>query len=80
MLYNTVAVVFLKADGSIEARSAGGTALPLATKADLEALRDAIVAWTPVGGDGGAALKVALTDLFTGPPAWPAGTTKLKAE
>ncbi len=81
-LYNHVGtVVRLKADGTVEVTS-GGAAVPLATKADLEALRDAIVGWTPVGTDGGAALKAALVILFGTSPAWqwPDGTTKLKGE
>ena len=38
MLFNSKAVVYVKADGSIEARSAGGAAHALATKADIDAL------------------------------------------
>jgi phage baseplate assembly protein V len=76
----TGARVVVLADGSIEARSSGGSAAPVATKADLTALKSAINGWTPVAGDGGAALKAALLALFAGPPAWPAGTSVLKAE
>lgn len=49
--------------------------------AQLAALKSAIAGWTPVPNDGGAALKAALTALFTGPPVWPASTaaTKVKA-
>ncbi len=79
-MYTDKAVVYLKSDGTIEARSGGGGAAPLATKADLDALKNAILGWAPVPTDGGAALKVALVKLFTGPPVWPAGTTRLKAE
>jgi len=77
-LYNSFgAVVRLKADGAIEVTS-GGSAVPLATKADLDALKAAITAWTPSANDGGAALRTKLTsDLF---PSWPIGTSKLKAE
>ncbi len=69
--------VILKADGTIEVRSASGSAAALATKADLDNLKSAIQGWTPVANDGGAALKAALTALFA---TWPAGTTKLKGE
>lgn len=79
-MHNSQAKVHVKADGTIEACSVGGTAVELATKADLEALKAAIQGWVVSAGDGGAALKAALTTLFTGPPTWPAGTTKLKGE
>lgn len=79
-IYNSQAKVHVMADGTIEARSIGGTAVPLATKADLEALRDAIASWVPSAGDGGLALKTILTDLFAGPPIWPEGTGKFNAE
>lgn len=77
-MFNDQALVYIKDNGTIEARSAAGTAAPLATKADLDALKSAIQGWTPVPNDGGAALKTALFALFSVP--WPAGTTKLKAE
>lgn len=64
-------------DGTIEARSASGTAGQLATLADLKALADAIKNWKPVANDGGAALKTALEGLFA---SWPTGTHVLKAE
>jgi phage baseplate assembly protein V len=77
-IYNNAnARVILKSDGTIEIRSASGTAAALATKADLANLKSAIQGWTPVANDGGAALKTALTSLFS---TWPAGTTKLKGE
>jgi hypothetical protein len=44
---------------------------------DLVALKQAITSWTPVAGDGGAALKTILTALFA---SWPVGSTKVKAE
>lgn len=78
--FNSQSIFVHKADGTMEARSAAGVAQSLATNAALTALKNAIVNWTPVANDGGAALKVALTALFTGPPVWPAGTTKLKGE
>lgn len=56
-------------------------ALANLVQAQLEALRDAILDWAPVANDGGAALKTALQELFTGPPAWPGSVAaeKLKA-
>lgn len=57
-----------------------GGAESLALNAQLVALKNAIAGWTPVANDGGAALKAALTVLFTGPPVWPAGTTVLKGK
>ena len=38
-MFNTVAIFVIKPDGSLEARTIGGTALSLATKADIDALR-----------------------------------------
>lgn len=73
--YNSLARVHVQADGTIEARSHGGTALALATKADLQALRDWIhttmVVITPSGNS---------TAGTTTPPPSPAGTTVLKGE
>lgn len=58
----------------------GGGAEPLVQLSQLQALHDAIVGWAPVPNDGGAALKAAMMALFSGPPAWPAGTTVLKGK
>jgi len=44
----------------------------------LEALADVFDNWTPVAGDGGAALKGLLTTLLA--TGWPTGATKVKAE
>lgn len=69
-VHNSQAVVRIKANGTIEARSANGTAVPLATKADVQALRD-FASGLLYGGTGSAVV-----------PGWPnpAGTTKLKGE
>ena len=40
MVFNSAAVVYVKADGSVEARSATGVAVKLPTLADLQALVD----------------------------------------
>lgn len=55
-----------------------GGAGTLATHQDLLDLKDAINGWTPVANDGGAALKAALTSLFS--DGWPHGTTVLKGK
>lgn len=70
-VYSASSLVHLKADGTIEARSAGGVAVPLATKADVQDLRDWVAAHVhPANGSPPS-----------GPaPANPTGTTKLKGE
>jgi phage gp45-like len=76
-IYNSVALVYVKADGTIEARSKSGTALRLMTVADGLALVDAIRDAATVANDGGASFKAA---LLTSLANWPTGTTKLKGE
>ncbi|MCA9678840.1 MAG: phage baseplate assembly protein [Myxococcales bacterium] len=76
-IFTSTATVVIKADGTVEVRSATGTAVPLALLSDLAALKSAIEGWTPAPNDGGAALQTALTALFT---SWPVGTTVLKGE
>lgn len=61
--------------------SAGGIAVALATKADLDALKAIFTAWVVAATDGGGALKTLLTAGFGGVGPWnPAGTTVVKAE
>lgn len=72
MLFNSKAVVYAKADGTIEARSASGVALELATKADVTALANFVQALF-VGGSGSAVVP-------PGTVPQPAGTTVFKAE
>lgn len=81
-VYNDKALIVVKADGTVEIRLAGGVAIPLATKADLDKLRANFAAWTPVPNDGGAALKAILVAAggILGLPTWPVGTTVLKAQ
>jgi phage gp45-like len=88
-LHNTQTHVRVTASGVVEvAAREGGAAIPLATKADLEKLRDALQAWVPAPPDGGTALKAALVAAgVIGPgatpppvPFWPDGTKKLKAQ
>lgn len=61
------------------AGNADAVALASKVSTELTALKNAISAWVPVPGDGGAALKVALTTLFA---TWPASVAsgKVKAE
>lgn len=86
-IYTSAAIVIIKANGTVEIRTSGGAAVPLATKADLEKLETAIAGAVPLAGDGGATLKA---QILTGTPTslhgvsgaapWPVGTTVLKAE
>ncbi len=71
-IYTDKAVVYLKSDGTIEARSAGGVAAALATKADVTALAN-FVQGLMVGGTGSAPIP-------PGTVPTPAGTLKFKAE
>jgi phage gp45-like len=75
LVYNAGVVVFLRSDGTVEIRSTGGTAVALALRSDLEALRTAIQNTMIAPGDGGAALKTAILAA-----SWTTGTTVLKGE
>lgn len=77
MVFNAAAVVYLRADGTIEIRSASGTALALPTLADVVAIKSAIAGAAVVAGDGGATFKTNIVAALAG---WPTGTTKLRAE
>lgn len=79
-VFNTLSIVYVKDDGTIEARSTGGTAKRLATNDDLAALINILATWVVVPMDGGAALKTAIQAYQTAHPTWPAGTSKLKGE
>lgn len=86
-IFSGAAVVVCRKDGTIEARSWAGTAVPLATLADLQELRDWIAArFDPLSGHTHSASG-------SGPPApppppnptnlvppHPTGTTKLRGE
>lgn len=69
-------LIRIKANGTVEIRTAGGIAQPLMTKADGQALRVAIQGAATVANDGGAAFKAALLAAWTGPT----GTLVLKGE
>jgi hypothetical protein len=76
--YNTLARVYVKADGTIEARTHAGAAVALCKHSDMVSLKTQFANWIVVPNDGGGALKTLLTTLIgTG---WPFGTTKLKGE
>lgn len=75
-VYSSKAVVLIKADGTVEIRSKTGVAVPLATKADVEALR----AWAAAHTH---AVNLTPTPLAIPSPALPplvTGTTKLRGE
>ena len=69
-MFTSQSVVIIKASGVIEARSANGSAEPLALQSALETLRDH-VASLPVGGTGSAPVAC---------PSVGSGTTVLKGE
>lgn len=87
LLYNTLARVHVKADGTIHVRAHNGTAERLPTWADFNAL----LAWVkdqfdPITGHKHSALNVPPTALgttsagYVGSPPAPTGTTVLKAQ
>jgi hypothetical protein len=68
------AVIYCKADGTVEVRTPGGTAARLAKFNPIQQLRNIFSTWVPVPMDGGAALKALLDDWL------PEGTDVLKGE
>lgn len=84
-VYNGPIRIILLANGTAEIRLHGGVAIPLATKADLQALYTAFGTATIALGTGGAADVAAQCDVQVGglgapPNSWPVGTTVLKAQ
>jgi len=81
-IFSSKSIVVIKADGSVEIRSIGGTPAPLALKSELAALRTAFLAHTHVltiaaaSGSGGTGTAAITTTTV----AAPVGTTVLKAE
>ncbi len=75
MVFSSQAVVYIKADGTIEARTAGGAAVPLALKADVDALAHYVDHTLTLPVSGATAGPVAGS---TAPAA--SGTTVLKGE
>jgi hypothetical protein len=91
MLHNSESVLYIKADGSIEARTAGGTATKLPTWDDFEALWNFVRSqFSAASGhvhqvSGSATTTIATVATPGTPPApgpllTPTGTTKFKAE
>lgn len=83
-VFNSRAIVHLTAAGKIDARSEGGSAVPLAKASDLsrllDALTEAISASSGAAPEGAYALgqlKAALAVLL---PPWPDPTTTLQGE
>ena len=86
-MYNDQALVYIKDDGTLEARSASGTAVRIPSLQDLQILRNAIASAVISLGAGGAATINAAMDIAVAalpdpptPPTWPIGTKKFKAE
>ena len=75
LVYAAGAVIYVRANGTVEIRTPGGTAGALALEANLTALRAAIQGAVISPGDGGAALKTAILAA-----SWTTGTTVLKGE
>lgn len=73
--FTSKAIVKILADGSVEIRSLGGVAVPLATKDDLDALRNYIQTelTLPVTGATAGPIAAPLAPMAT-------GTTTLRAE
>lgn len=74
-MHNSAVLIRIRANGTVEIRTSGGTALPLATKADIDALAawidTTMVVVTPSGNS---------TPGSTTPPPAATGTIVLKAE
>lgn len=80
-IYNSGSVVLIKADGTVEVRSRGGSAQALATKADVDALQTAVDAHIHTTT---ATVGAGATPGVISPPVEPmpsaTGTQKLKGE
>lgn len=75
--FNSKCVLYLKADGTIEARTTGGTAVALALKSDVDTIQGELDGHSHTYIPG--TLAVQLTTLNPSVTA-PVGTTKLKGE
>ncbi len=76
-VYSDGAIVYVRANGTVEVRTPSGTAKRLLTVEDGAALKQAISTAATGTSDGGAAFKANLTANLNG---WPTGTTVLKGE
>lgn len=71
MVFNTLACMHVTQSGKVEARSVEGVAVPLATLADMQALRTWLLAHTHTSGGSGTPST---------PPPVPTGTAVLRGE
>lgn len=78
-IFNSTSIVKIKADGTIEIGSRGGTAVPLALKSDVQEVIDAMANAVVMAQDGGASLKATFASEIAS-SGTPSGTTKLKGE
>lgn len=85
-VFSPAAVVLVKADGTVEIRAPGGAAVALATKADVQAVRDELNQHTHGPGSyivtlpGPSVVPVTGTSAPGPAVTAPAGTTVLKAQ
>lgn len=80
-IYSPAAIIVAKADGTVEIRTPGGVAVSLATKADVQTIRDQLTAHTHGPGTFAAGAS-AVVGVSGGGPAVtaPVGTTVLRAQ
>lgn len=76
-LYNSLARVYVKADGTVEVRAHNGAALSLPTMADFNAL---LTIMSTCGAGASTALPLTLSNYQAAHPSWPDGTKKLKGQ
>ncbi len=76
LIFTAGAVVYVRANGTVEIRSPGGAAAALATKADIDALKTYISTHTHSGVTAGAAVS----GVPAAAPPNATGTTVLKAQ
>jgi phage gp45-like len=76
-IHNSLALVYIKDDGTIEARTKAGAAVSLALKSDVQTIRNELDghAHTYLPGSGGATQTTGNPSVTS-----PVGTTKLKGE
>lgn len=76
-LYNSLARVYVKKDGTVEIRTHAGVALALPTMADFLGI---ISIMASCGAGSATAVPVTLANYQAAHPTWPDGTKKLKGE
>lgn len=77
-VFNSQSVVLIKADGTVEVRDRSGVAVPLALKADVDALRTWLATHTHSGVTTGTGSSAVPVQAGTLPNA--AGTSKLRGQ